>query len=233
VSVEDRLAALEVEWPETPDVAPRVRARLEARPRPRRRLRVALAALLILLGGVAAVEPARSTVLDWLGIGGETIERVPEQPTPAPTTTPLDLGGRVPLPSDAPVPAALGRPDAAYEDGEIVTLVYRPRTGLPESGQTGAGAVLSYFPGRTKQEFVRKFAGPDTTIDRVTIDGERGFWLAGALHGLIYENPQGSIVEAPARLAGHTLVWRRGDRTVRLEADISKERALEIARSIP
>jgi len=222
VSVEDRLAALEVEWPETPDVAPRVRARLEARPRGRRRLRVVLAALLILLGGVAAVEPARSTVLDWLGIGGETIERVPEQPTPAPSSTPPEFGNRIPLPPDAPVPAALGRPDAVYEENEIVTLDYRrPR------------AVLSYFPGRTNQQFVRKFAGPDTTIDRVTVDGEPGFWVAGALHGVIYENERGTIVEAPARLAGRTLVWRRGDRTLRLEADISKERALEIARSIP
>jgi hypothetical protein len=230
VSVEDRLAALEVAWPETPDVAPRVRARLEARPRRNPWPRLAIPLAIVAL--VAAVPPARSAVLDWLGIGGETIERVPEQPTPAPTTTPLDLGLRVPLPSGAPVPAALGRPDAVYKDGEIVTLLYRPRTGLPESAQSGAGALLSYFPGRTNQEFVRKFAGPDTTIDRVTVDGERGFWLSGALHGLIYEDPSGTIVEVPARLAGHTLVWRRGDRTLRLEADISKERALEIARSI-
>jgi hypothetical protein len=220
VSVEDRLAALEVEWPETPDVAPRVRARLEARPRRRRWPRLAIPLAVVAL--VAAVPPARSTVLDWLGIGGETIQRVPQQPTPAPGSTPPDFGRRIPLPSDAPVPAALGRPDAVYEENEIVTLDYRePR------------AVLSYFPGRTNREFVRKFAGPDTTIDRVTVNGEPGFWVAGALHGVIYESPSGSVVEAPSRLAGNTLVWRRGDRTLRLEADISKERALEIARSIP
>ena len=34
------------------------------------------------------------------------------------------------------------------------------------------------------------------------------------------------------RLAGPTLVWRRGDLTLRLEADVTKSRALEIARSV-
>jgi hypothetical protein len=227
VSVDDRLRALEFEWPPEPDVAPRVRARLE---RPRRRWpRVAIPLAVLVL--VAAVPPARSTVLDWLGIGGEKIERVPEAPSPAPT--PLDLGTRVPLPRDALVPVALGRPDAVYEAGEIVTLLYRTRSGLPDSEHTGAGALVSQFPGRTREEFVRKQVGPDTRIDRVTVRGEPGFWIAGAAHGLLYEDPSGAIFEARGRLAGNALVWRHGDRTLRLEADIPKSRALAIARSIP
>ncbi len=79
---------------------------------------------------------------------------------------------------------------------------------------------------------IRKFAGPGTTIERVRVDGEPGFWLAGEAHGLLYEDPTGEIREAPSRLVGPTLVWRRGDRTLRLEADVSKARALEIARSV-
>jgi hypothetical protein len=233
VSLEQRLAALEVEWPEAPDVAPRVRARLAEEPARvglRRRLAIAAAALLVAVGGVMAVPSARSTVLDWLGSGGETIERVPEQPSPTPT--PLDLGSRSSLPGDAVVPAALGAPDGVYRDGEILTLLYRPRDGLPESEHSGAGALLSQFPGRTEDVLVRKQAGPNTTIERVTVDGEPGYWLAGAAHGLIYEDPSGDIREAPQRLAGPTLVWRRGDLTLRLEADITKERALAIARSV-
>ena len=228
--LETRLSELAVEWPEAPDVAPRVRERLEARPRRRWWPRVAIPVAVVAL--VAAVPPARSAVLDFLGLGGETIERVPEAPTPPPTTTPLDLGTRVPLARGEPVPAALGRPDAVYEDGEIVTLLYRPRPGLPESEHSGAGALLSRFPGRTNVEFVRKMAGPDTTVERVRVGGEPGFWLAGAPHGVLYEVPSGEIREAPARLAGHTLVWRRGGLTLRLEADIPKERALAIARSV-
>jgi hypothetical protein len=220
VSVDDRLRALELEWPPEPDVAPRVRARLERKRRRWPRLAIPVAVLVL----VAAVPPARSTVLDWLGIGGETIERVPE--TPSPTATPLDLGTRIPLPRDARVPAALGRPDAVYEAGDIVTLRYRPRPGLPE-------VLLAQFPGRTRETYVRKQVGPHTRIDRVTVQGEPGFWLSGASHSLLYEDPNGTVLDIPARLAGPTLVWRHGDRTLRLEADIPKSPALAISRSIP
>ena len=235
-ALETRLAELEVEWPPTPDMAPRVRARAQAES-PRRRFRPAWAvglAILVSIGGVAAVPSARSAVLRWLGIEGVRIERVPRAPTPAPATSPpaLDLGERTTLARDTLVPRALGRPDAVYAAGDRVTLLYRPRRGLPESEQSGVGALLSQFPGRTNAQFVRKMAGPDTTVERVRIGGEPGYWLAGAPHGVIYEDPTGAIRELPARLAGPTLVWRRGDLTLRLEADVPKARALAIARSV-
>lgn len=237
MSLETRLTELAVQWPPEPDVAARVRARLEAEPpRRARRLRPALAVPLALLalavGGVAAVPSARSAVLRWLGIEGVKIERVPVAPTPAPSASPLDLGERTPLTPAMLVPRALGRPDAVYADADHVTFLYRPRSGLPESRQTGAGALLTQFPGRTQPELIRKLAGPDTTIERVRVDGEPGFWLGGAPHGLIYEDPSGAIRESPSRLAGPTLVWRRGDLTLRLEADVTEERALAIARSV-
>jgi hypothetical protein len=216
--IEDRLRALEVAWPEEPDVTAGVRARLGS-PRPRRR-RLLVPVVIVAL--VAVVPPARSTVLHWFGIGGERIERVPAQPTPAPTGTPSDLGSRIPLPPGALVPRALGRPDAVYRNDDIVTFRYRsPR------------ALLDQFPGSTNRQFVRKTAGPDTRIERVTVNGEPGFWLTGAQHALIYEDPNGSVLPLPARLAGNTLVWRHGDRTLRLEADVPKARALAIARSVP
>jgi hypothetical protein len=172
-------------------------------------------------------------VLRWLGIEGVRIERVPEAPTPAPSASHrLELGERTRLAAGTLVPRALGRPDAVYEAGERVTLLYRPRRGLPESGQTGVGALLSQFPGRTNVGFVRKLAGPDTRVDRVRVDGKPGFWLSGAPHGLIYEDPSGVVRESPTRLAGPTLVWRSGDRSLRLEADVTKARALAIARSV-
>jgi len=233
--IETRLAELDVEWPPAPDVAARVRARVEAEPR-RRRLRPAWAvalAILVLGGGVAAVPSARSAVLRWLGIEGVRIERVPENPAAAPSAAPaLELGERTRLAAGTLVPRALGRPDAVYAAGERVTLLYRPRRGLPESEHSAAGALLTQFPGRTNAEFIRKFAGPGTTIERVEVDGEPGFWLAGEAHGLLYEDPTGQIREAPSRLAGSTLVWRHGDRTLRLEADLPKSRALAIARSV-
>ena len=162
--LETRLAELRVEWPPEPDVAARVRARLEASrgrggsggPPGRSRSRSWCSG-----GGVAAVPSARSAVLRWLGIEGVRIERVPEAPTPAPTTSPpaLDLGERDAARARHARPARLGRPDAVYAGGDHVTLLYRPRRGLPESEQSGAGALLSQFPGRTNRHFIRKFAG--------------------------------------------------------------------------
>ena len=113
-----------------------------------------------------------------------------------------------------------------------MTLLYRPRPGLPESEHTGAGALVSQFPGRTNAAVRPQDGGPGTRIERVTVGGEPGFWIAGADHGLLYEDPSGAVGESRPRLAGHALVWRHGARTLRLEADIPKSRALAIARSV-
>ena len=71
------LASL-VEWPEDADVAPAVAARIAAPPPRRRtslRLAVALALVLVLLALAVAlvVPPARTAILDWLGIGSARI----------------------------------------------------------------------------------------------------------------------------------------------------------------
>ncbi len=155
--LEARLSELAVEWPEAPDVAPRVRARLEEAP-PQRRRWPRIAIPIAVLALVAAVPPARSTVLDWLGLDGVKIERVPKAPTPAPTITPLELGERVPLASATLVPSELGAPDAVFRADDIVTLFYRPRGGLPESENTGAGALLTPDP-RPDQPGVHAQAG--------------------------------------------------------------------------
>jgi hypothetical protein len=245
MSLDTRLAdlAAHVELPPAPDVAARVRARVEAG-RPARRLAlplrlrpavaVPLAVLVVAFGGVAAVPSARSTVLRWLGLGGVKIERVPETPrVPAPTATPsaLDLGRPVPLGS-RPFPRALGRPDGVYVNADLVTLRYRPRPGLPESANSGAGALVTEIPGRTREEFIHKSAGPGTRIEPVRVDGQRGYWLTGVAHELVFEERGGAMRLAPPRLAGNTLIWRRGDKTLRLEAEVTKSRALAIARSV-
>jgi hypothetical protein len=210
----------------------RVRPALGRRRVPRVPLRavLALAALALLAGGVAAVPSARSAVLRWLGIEGVRIQRVPETPTPAGPR--LGLGEPVALPEGALVPEALGEPDETYRDGEILTQLYRPRDDLPEAEVTGAGALFSQFRGSTDPALLQKVAGPDTTVEPVDVGGEPGYWLGGVAHVLFYLDPQGQVRDAPMRLAGPVLVWERGDLTLRLEADVSKARALAIARSV-
>ncbi len=229
--LEARLSELVVEWPEAPDVAPRVRARLEARPRRRLWPRIAIPVAVLAL--VAAVPPARSTVLDWLGLDGVKIERVPKAPTPAPSirrwTSAIACHSRARSSS----PASSARPTPSTAPPATSSRSCTARAAACRSPRTrGAGALLTQLPGRTNEIYIRKFAGPDTTIERVTVDGEPGFWLAGVSHGVLYEHSSGDVREAPSRLAGNTLIWQRGAVTLRLEADITKERALAIARSV-
>ena len=77
--LERRLTQLgrELDWPETPDLAPAVRRRIASpaptrRRRPlilRRSLAIALASLLLLAGGVfAAVPSVRDAVLEFFGL---------------------------------------------------------------------------------------------------------------------------------------------------------------------
>ena len=132
----------ELEWPETPDLASSVTARLQAMPAgeatdaPKRRFRpgdllppaglrralvLALVSLLVLSGAVfAAVPSVRDAVLEFIGLQGATVERRETLP-PAPPVRALDLGTRTTL-ADAPerlafdplVPADPGEPDGVY-----------------------------------------------------------------------------------------------------------------------
>ena len=101
--LERELAALSaaVEWPDAPDLAPTVAGRL-AEPLPRasrlarRPLAIAVAVVLAAVLAVLAVPPARTAILDWLGVGGARIVRVDELPR-APArhgTSTCSAGGR-------------------------------------------------------------------------------------------------------------------------------------------
>jgi hypothetical protein len=222
-------AGATLEWPETPDLAGRVAARIRkpARraPRLRRPLVVALAALLILAAGAAAIPGVRH----FLGFGSVRVERVPKLPLRPGPGAKLALGARTTL-ADANVgfqplvPTALGRP-AVYVDrtppGGQLSLLYR-----------NGHLLLTEVQGRVRQQFLQKFVGPGTTVERVTIDGAPGLWIQGALHEVVYEDRKGLIRPDTIRLVGDTLLWRRGPVLLRLEGARRKAEALRIARSL-
>ena len=86
----------QIEYPRTPDIAGAVRRRLttEAARRGfalRRAVLIGVAVLAVVVGAVMAVPQARTAVLEWLGLRGVKIERVPTQPT-APVGSDLGLG---------------------------------------------------------------------------------------------------------------------------------------------
>jgi hypothetical protein len=253
--LEQRLTQLgrELDWPETPDLAGSVRARLQApapapaaRRRPvvfRRSLAIALAALLVLAGGVfAAVPDVRDAVLEFFGLQGATVERRPELPA-HPEPRPLKLGkpttlahARAELGFGPLVPRAVGSPDHVFVNADVpggeLSLTYRPGPGLPEAGSTGLGLLVGEFRGDLVPEYLGKIAGQATSVDRVRVDGQRAIWIEGAPHLFFYRPPDSDFAQSQLRLADNVLLLERGNLLVRLEGAFSRERALELARSL-
>ena len=63
----------------------------------------------------------------------------------------------------------------------------------------------------------------------VDVEGKDGFWIEGEPHIVILFDRDGQVLEDSARLAGNTLLYTVDDITVRIEAAIDLEQALELA----
>lgn len=245
-----RLLGEALAFPEAPDVSEAVQRRLvDIRPqrqRPSRRtLVLAFAALAVAVGAVMAVPPARTAVLELFGLRGATVQRVeslPPAPDPAPSG--LFLGDPLPVGESRPwvkspnvlVPSALGRPDAAYAAREPyglrLTLVYGPGDGVPRSQYTGVGILVTEFDGAIDTRYLDKMVGAGSSVEQVTVGGNRALWLEGGPHFVVFRTTDGRIGEDVGRLAGNTLLVENGELLVRIEGEIDRERAIEIAESL-
>lgn len=226
--------------PETPDLAPRVRQALAAGSRPRRRLVPArrglvlgFATLAVAVIGAMAVPQSRAAILEFFGLRGVEIQRVQELP-PVPRQSTLDLGEDVTLDQaaaragfDVVIPEELGDPDHVYyldfPVGGMVSFVY---------GDTQEPRALFTQFRASVDEAVYKKVLEETRIQPLSIDGQPGFWLTGEPHVFYYVDAQGRFDDENVRLAGNVLLWERGRLTLRLEGDLSKADAAEIARSV-
>ena len=238
--LEEALVALGrgLEFPAEPDFAARVRERLAERRRwwaPRRRaLTLALAVLAVAVAAVLAVPPARTAILELLGLRGVTIERVGELPEVRPGGSLAFLGEevdrdeaerRTPFPIRAPRLDGLGNPTFFVRSNptEAVSLVYgdveRPRL------------VLTQFRARIEDDFVYKAVGPRTRVERLTVRGEPAVWLAGEPHGFVFVTRGERIADDAFYLARNTLIWQSGEMTLRVEGDLTREQASTIARA--
>lgn len=231
--LERQLRALgaSIQFPPEPDLVGGVRARLSApapRPRRRRALVVALALIALAVGAAFAVPQSRAALLRWLGLRGVRIERVDELPA-VPVTSRLDLGTRVSLtqarrlaPFEVLTFGLLAEPDAVYYRSGMVSFLY--------GTEQHVRLLLTQFRGETQPLLFKKIAGPKTRVVGVRVNGEPGYWLSGAPH-FLYVAPDGGVREERLRLARNTLLWQRGELTLRLEGQLTLERALRIARS--
>jgi hypothetical protein len=240
----------EIEWPPTPAF------RLQLKPAsPSPSLRVPShrvgrrLAFALLAAAIAAALAAGAVAAGYLHIPGVNIQRT-SRPLPTPTTEPtsplgtrLDLGSLEPSLAQAQAdagfrvqaPSALGQPDSVFYKSSpvpVVSLVYGPRADLPAGTDPEVGALFMEFRSSAGSlDFIGKLVGPDTKIEQVTVNGVPGIWLEGAPHQVfIQPSPSGSnVVTDRVRLAGNTLIWYRDGVTYRLEANVTKARALQIA----
>ena len=236
--------------PAAPDVSARVMDRVRAGDGRRRQhaWRWTLAAAALVAIGVtvslAASPGLRQAVADWLGVPGIRISDEPREPGPAPTAS-LDLGreltlaeARASVDFDIAVPRepGLGRVDSVHlmtpPEGGQVSLVYRPRPGLPAAKSTGIGLLLSQHSGEVREEFMHKVANIGVRVEPVRVEGEVGYWLEGRPHFVLYVDSSGNVREDTVRFADNVLLWQRGGVVFRLESPLGKNRALEIARSV-
>ena len=166
-----------------------------------------------------AVPPARTAILDWLGLRGVSIVRVDELP-PTPTVERLDLGRQVTL-EETPLWLLVpdDEPDRVYVGNGTVSLLW----GTPDRVRL----LLTEFRG---QAAIEKLIEQDARVERVTVNGEPGAWIEEP-HVVFFEDLRGRIRQSTGRLAGKTLLWQHGEVTLRLEGDLSKEEALRIART--
>ena len=250
VDLGDRL-----ELPPTPDVARLVGERLRTAPaapralprgsRPLRRALLIAAVLTLLVAGVA------------LGLRvGLDLLRIDVGPVPSPTlpaTTPSASAGQMPGRSlglgsassleDArkaaafPLvePAGLGPPAQVYIGGPSlrgqVAFVYAATTDLPPSDLLdGAGLLITQNAGSADHGLANKLVDTGlASVESVQVDGAPGYWISGEPHWFWYLDPRGQTIEEGRRLVGDTLVWERDGVLYRIEGELTKAQALEIA----
>jgi hypothetical protein len=92
--------------------------------------------------------------------------------------------------------------------------------------------LITEFRGDQPAAFIEKTLGPGTTAEQLTLRGEPAVWISGQPHVVVFRDADGTIREDTLRLAGNTLLWRRGGVLLRIEAHLSKAGALRIARSM-
>ena len=226
--------------PPSPTLAAAVRARVAELPVPapsptpwygdlaalavrwRRRIAVAVVALLVAL---LAAPPVRAAVADWFGFAGVIVQRgsVDEDdasPPPSVDDNDMTVAEASDLVDFAPlVPTELGEPDAVD--------VSPDRVFVSMSWDTEAGPVrLDQFDGRLDFRIAKTSPG----VQYASVAGVDALWFEEP-HEVVILDEQDQPRTETARLAGHTLIWPLDDLTLRLEGDLSLERAVEIGAS--
>lgn len=235
-ALELRLRALghELELPREPDLAPQVLERLSltgTRPFPcRRSLALALALVVLAIATAFAVPQARTAILRLFHLGGATVVRVETLP---PAVERAKAGGLGKPLSRAEAERQVGfrlllppfkgdGPDRVYVIGDSLATVI---VGLAP----GHRVLLSEFPSFSGFSLKKLTFG--STVESVRVNGAPGLWIAGGQHTLRYYDRELGIRSQTVLIHGNVLLWLEGGLTLRLEGEISKAKALSVARN--
>lgn len=190
----------------------------------RRRAVVVMTAILLALLGAP---PVRAAVSDWFGFAGVSV-RIDPAPGPSVASPPPKVDGTTALAEareqvafEPVVPAALGTPQDVQvsADRRLLSMSWTVE---------GAGAVrLDQFDGQLDYSFAKTARGVEFT----SIAGSVAMWFYEP-HKVVVLNADGTRRTETARLAGHTLIWEHGRTALRLEGDLTRARAIEIASSV-
>ncbi|MGH8964760.1 MAG: hypothetical protein ACRDXB_05450, partial [Actinomycetes bacterium] len=166
-------------------------------------------------------------VADWFSFAGVIVFQDPTAGPSAASPLPA-LGATIPLDDaealvafDPVVPAELGPPEGVQvsADRRLLTMGW--------TDDDGRAIRLDQFDGRLDVGFAKTAPGVEFT----SVSGDFALWFDEP-HEVVVLNPDGSERTETARLAGSTLIWEDGLRTMRLEGELTLERALVIARSV-
>jgi hypothetical protein len=219
---------------------PAARMRSRERRQRRRRLVVALVAA-VAATAVLAVPSARAAVTSFFDIGAVRVHEEPPPVAPAASGTlrlgePTTLdGSRALMPVVVPTVDGLEAPDEVWFDatgGGVTSLVYGAGPGLPEARHTdGIGMLIQELSGDAGT-FIDKYVTSDARAQRVAVGPYEGVFISGGDHALFYEDPTGTEARAEGRLVGNALIFQRGDVTIRIEGDLSRDRMVAIGESL-
>jgi len=226
-----------VDWPAEPDVAATLAGRLadarRARPR-QRRIAIVAVALLAALLAVLAVPPARTAILDWLGIGGAEIVRVDELPR-LPARQDFEILGQRTTLAGARAGAGFAFADPPRDEPRPDEVRLAPGLRVSYVWRDGADVrlLITQFPGRVGDPaLLKKLAGQGTAVDRFELDGDPAVWLAGGPHAVLFVAPDGRIHDDQGWLAGNTLLVERDGVTIRVEGAVDREGAVDFVRAL-
>jgi hypothetical protein len=220
----------ELDIPPAPDLVPRVRERIVRRSRRRRGFALAFALAVVAVGIAFAVPDARSAILRFFHLGAATVERVDTLPPAQRRPLVSGLGPARPRAAAEQV-AGFRMVLPKFEHGSPSRYYARPGVIATSFRRGGTTVLLAELSGE-QMGLTKKFASGATRVDPVEVSGVHfGLWVSGGEHVVRWAGPDGSG-QATTRLAGNVLLWQAHGVTYRLEGDLSRAEALQLASQI-